>query len=195
MFSTVTAEPQALLDLGHDAYFPAEQRTEQLVRWRCEVIDLRARADAALRDPGPRWALVRVGGAIRLGVGGADGGVRVRRAVDSDTGDRLLLRLLPAAPAHGAAVLRQAARMRALAHPALVALRSAAWDGAAAAVCSVWEHHGGRTVEALLTRGRGPMRLCDVPGLARQATAGLAYLHRHRVLHGNLQVRRGPPPE
>ena len=49
-------------DLVDDAYFPAEERAEQLPLFRAEAADISARFSDARSRPPPRWAAA--GGAV-----------------------------------------------------------------------------------------------------------------------------------
>ena len=164
-----------VVPIDQDVYFTEEERAEQLEIWRQERAEIMARNDELLREQ-PTQSWKRVGGAL---------GGRVYKAIDSDTGERLALKVLPGGVAHATFFLREVRRARALAHPSLAAVRGGAVQGGA--LCLVTDYCGGGSVEALLRRTGGPLATETARALGRQAAAGLAYLHRQRLLHGNLK--------
>ena len=163
--------------LNHDTYFPIAERAEQIELWRREAADMSARSVANPLQPALWWKCV--GG---RGVGG-----RLLRAVDAD-GNRLVLKTLPAPPALAPFLRREARRARSLAHPGLLAVLSVEWGRGTMRV--VVEYCSRGSVEDVLVRSRRPLEGELARALARQAVEAVAYLHRHRVMHGNLKVDR-----
>ena len=160
-------------DLQKDEYFPTNQREEQRELWQQERAEIDSRAQVAAAEPGG-WK--RLGGPL---------GGRTHRGADADSGERLALKTLPGGAAHAAFLLREAARARALAHPALVPVRGGAWRGGALWLAT--DYCGGGSVEALLRRAGRPLEPTLARWLGQQAGSGVAYLHRHGLLHGNLK--------
>ena len=163
--ANLNAQVDGAVELDHDTYFPPEGRTAQLETWRQERAAIAARMEEAPVQ-GWRRAHGKLGG-------------RVYKAVDTETGDRLALKILPGGVAHGAFFLREARRARALAHPSLAAVRGGEVRGGA--LCLLVEYCGGGSVQALLRGAGAPLAAEVAREMGRQAAAGLAYLHRHRV--------------
>jgi hypothetical protein len=180
------ADDEEALPLEQDAYFPPDERDAQRALFERERAAIAAAAAAVRARPPPRWALVP--GAPGLGRSRS-----VRRALADGTGERLAVKLLPgpARAAHAELLRREAHHAMALGHPALAAVRGwagAGEGGAGGGLCVATEYCGGGSVEALLLRARRPLAADAARRLAAQAAAGLGYLHRHRLMHGNLKV-------